>query len=332
MKKWESNAADCDREGLLLKYVEDLLGPEERADMEDHLQKCPQCSRKLSALQATAGTLRQFKHAFCPEPWEIYEFVNYKIDREGIVSSHIEECELCREAAGSMLIEAQTETMPSELCQQVKDRLPQSRTIEAAKARRPVALIEQIRKRFRLPALAMGAAAAVLLAVLLIPHEPPQSVITLSSSTWERVPKPKSARANGNGVAIIIALEDFPKPVPQNRVDSLYEAVAPTMELYERFPIVSPAQLRRAVKNGLVKPDDKKKMLQDLKAKLGVSTAALVTVFYKPEGMGVHCRLVDTASGNTISEERAAGVSTEALEKRIRWMVTGLLLAHGKRG
>jgi len=332
LKRPESSEADCDRDGLLLKYVEDLLGPEERTAVEDHLRKCPQCSRQLGALQETVGTLREFKHAFCPEPWELYEFVNHQIDREGAISRHIRECGSCRDAAEGLLIEAQAQTMPRELSRQVKERLPKSHTIEEAKDRQPVALIERLRERFRLPALAMGAAAAVLLAVLLIPREPPQSVITLSTSTWESVPKPKSARTQGNGVAIIIALKDFPNPLPQNRVDSLYEAVAPTMELYERFPIVSPAQLRHAVKKGLIKPDDKKKMLQGLRAKLGVSIAALVTVSYKPGGMAVDCRLVDTASGDTLSEERASGVSSEALEKRIRWMVNGQLLAHGKRG
>ncbi len=76
-----------------------------------------------------------------------------------------------------------------------------------------------------------------------------QPMIALSSVSWEGIPKPKSIQKKA---AFVVLFKDFKDPVPQKQIDSLYEALQPSMELNERYGIVSPAEISEAVKSGQV--------------------------------------------------------------------------------
>ena len=57
-----------------------------------------------------------------------------------------------------------------------------------------------------------------------------------------RVPKPKSFQENA---AFVVFFKDFKDPVPQEQIDSLYEALKPSTELNDRYTIVSPAETQK---------------------------------------------------------------------------------------
>jgi anti-sigma factor RsiW len=62
---------------LLMDYLEDLLAPELRADLEAHVLACPRCTAFVESYRATPRILRQATLAALPADLErsLIEFV-----------------------------------------------------------------------------------------------------------------------------------------------------------------------------------------------------------------------------------------------------------------
>lgn len=324
----------CDKvEEHLLDYLEGRLSAEERASMDEHLRSCPECAAKLEGLPNAIRAMRIAREAVCPKPWELYEYVHYEHDPQGRIAAHTMHCDSCRKLCESLSGDAGTEPMPASLLHRILDQLPQRGEKSVHPRGRSVSPIERLFGRLRFPALAAGAAvAAVLLVVLLYPTEKPHSLIALSSVTWQGVPKPKSFDPSRHRIAILLVLKDFPDPLPQKKVDYLYQALAPTMELYKRFQVVSPAELSDAIEQGQVRADSRKAVLRSLNKKLGVSTAIVVTLMPRGEGVQIRTELIDTASGTIRAEETEKQVTDAHIPMKIRQAVFRLLGSRGKGG
>jgi hypothetical protein len=324
----------CDEvEEHLLDYLEDRLAPERRASVDEHLRSCPECSAKLEGLPDTVRAMRNAREAFCPKTWELYEYVLYEHDPQGRIAAHTRRCDSCRELCESLTGDAGSEPMPASLWDRIRDQLPQHGGKRLHPHGPSMSPIEQLFGRLRFPALAAGAAmAAVLLVVLLYPKDKPYVPIALSSVTWQGVPKPKSFGPSRHRAAILLVLKDFPAALPQKKVDAFYQALAPTMELYKRFQIVSPAELTDAIEEGQVRADSRKAVLRSLHKKLGVSTAVVVTLMPRGGGMRIRSELIDTASGAVRAEETVEQVADAYVPSKIRQAVFRLLGSHGKGG
>lgn len=319
---------------FLLSYVEGLLRPDEAAEVEEHLNACPQCSSEVAELRALILTFRANKRAFCPDPWEVYEFVHYGTDPERKLAGHLEACSACSELAGSLTSESEPELMPSALLRKLKQRLS-DQAVETVAANGGFAgILERFFRWVRIPALAAGAAAAVvLLVILLYPKEIPESVVALSSVAWEQAPRPKEFAPSRPRIAVILAFKGFDQPVKQEEIDSFYRALVPSMAIQERVQILPPAALKEAIHDRAVKARDQKQLLTTLSANLGVSQAVIVTVEGGPQGQGsrVASRLVDTASGAALASTAEEGVAPNELEQAVKQSVFGLLVADERR-
>ncbi len=81
----------------LLAYAEDDMTTSEKLDMEKHLRTCTKCAGELELIKQVVEALRTEKSVFCPEPWELKEFVDSGKDIEGRIKAHIAECQFCRD-------------------------------------------------------------------------------------------------------------------------------------------------------------------------------------------------------------------------------------------
>ena len=46
---------------MLSAYIDDLVQPDEKSELEEHLEKCPQCQQELNELQETVNLIRSLQ-------------------------------------------------------------------------------------------------------------------------------------------------------------------------------------------------------------------------------------------------------------------------------
>ncbi len=305
------------------------MNPEERASLEKHIAECAECSALAQALNETIEDLRTNKDAFCPDPWELHEFAFYGSDAAGIISEHIQDCPVCNELVQAWKSEASNEQLPQDLWVRLKQALSKNHNEKIWKQAKPAGFIERLRAMFDVPTWAIGAATVVvLLAIILYPREVPQSVIALSSVSWENVPKPKNFQAIPKRTAIIILLKDFHPAVDQPAIDALYEAVAPSIDIYERYYVVPPVLIRDLVRKGLVDPSNLTKMLRQLKDHLDLTSIVNVAAVSRAEGIAFDAELIDVSTGTILGKKTESKLTQNELGPEIRRAALQLLLEH----
>lgn len=315
---------------LLLPYVENILSLEERARVESHVQACRECSDKAEHLKHTIGLLKEHRQAFCPELWELYAFVHYHQDDKGTVATHLNECQACRAICEACTRDPLDHRMPDPLRHRLKERLePLGRKPSEARGG-PFPLSDRLRRFFTVPSLAAAAAAAVILIVVLsAPREIPQHVIAASTVEWQGVSKPKTFQPSRRRLAIVIALTGFAEPMPQAEVDALYRAIAPDMDLFERFEFVTPATVSQAIRDAGSPPLDTNGVLTILRTRLGVTRALIITVHSSVDGVEIQTEMVDLVNRYSIGEQTERLESRSDLEPKIRSVVYTFFQSHG---
>jgi len=323
----------CDE--LLLSYVEDSLAPEERQIVQEHLDHCPRCSGEVEGLRAITAALRAHKRAFCPEAWEIYECVRSGASPHEALALHLKECSHCLEEFQSYTPPTAEEPMPAELLAQVKARLEESPVAEPVEAekKRSLDLWEWILEHFRRPALGVAAAAAAILIVVLIyPREAMEPMVGLSAATWENVPRPKiGIESTRERAAVLLFFRGFRQPLSKSKVDSLYQALEPSIEVTQRFDVIPPAVLMKAIRSGEIDPFDRKKLIEGLDDKLEVARVALVTIEPASRGFDVRCDLIRTSDGMRLKRTIVRGVNEADLASTVRGRVWDLVLSPAEK-
>ena len=316
-------------EDLLLPYIEGRLSPDERAMVEAHLHACQECRTLKEQLAETVRLLTSNREAFCPEPWAVYELVHYSHDPDGTIATHLEQCGACKEIARSITEKLSADQMPARVAQALKESVAQMAPPPRQTSEPQESLLENLVRRYRLPALSLGLAAAILVLVVLLPSPAFRSGFLPSSVTWENVPKPKSFGQGMKRAAMVLLLTDSGRTMPQNEVDALYHALAPTMDLYQRFQIVSPAQLSAAIGKRRYRDDTVNEMIARLHSELDVSLVALITVKPEKDGSAVEVEIVDAGSGKVEAKKSESRVPGSELAKTVATTAHSLLLAAG---
>ena len=311
---------------LLLPYLEGGLTSEERKELEAHLSGCPGCSAELDGLREIVDSLKQNREAFCPELEDLYAFIHYEMDPGGAVAAHLEHCASCRGMCDLLRL-GRREDLPNavatELALRSRSGAPEASTV---KPHWHGVIVTSLR-RFKAPALAASlAAAALIAAVLLIPWRMPEYAVVLSSVSWEQGPRPKEAGVSRMRAATIIVLEGFQQPLDQARIDDLYAAVAPTMELYEKYHMLSPQDVKKEWERKPPSISDRQSMIKWLYSKLQVARASIVTITPSESGMNVEADLTDTERGTVVNRAVARNVPQAQLKETIRRLVIGQFL------
>ena len=129
----------------------------------------------------------------------------------------------------------------------------------------------------------------------------------LSSVTWEqtegRVPKGALLDETKPRAAILLIFRGFKRPVPQEKIDELYEGLIPTRQTEDKFEFISPAEVKASLSKSTVPPNDRNALLGLLARDLDVSRALILTIKARDGKFEIEGELVDPASGRTIRKQ-----------------------------
>ena len=331
MKKHAQSHTTEHPNDLLLPYVEGLLDPTEKEMVEDHLKACALCAAEVEQLRETIALLGAHRDAFCPEDWELYEHVHYGTDPDGLISRHVQHCQSCRQIVEELSAQISPEQMPDRLWDSIRQQAPFESRMPLPAQLDSESFLDRVSRMFRFPAIAVGVAtAAVLGFVLLRTPDMPQSVVALSSVAWEKAPKPKALHASDKNAAIILVLKDFDPPWPKERIDRLYEALVPPVEVYDRFRILSPAAIKESLGRSGLKARETGSVVAALAKGLSLTTVVVVTVTARGQAASVQVDVIDTSSGRLTMQKAAAYVPGGNLDSTARQLTLDALLSHEK--
>lgn len=319
---------------LLPMYVDDRLSTDERRLVENHIKECAPCSEEVESLRLVINILRKEKTVFCPEPWELYEFIEKGTDPSGKMAQHLEDCPLCCAEVAEYKEGSATNKLPDKIKNELRKSFPKPGHSEKFEWKSGFTWAPGwLNSVFKTPALALGTAVAAILAVILLyPHGTPPVSIGVSSENWEEngpQGTPKSLFSNAHArkeihqpvpsgsrgaartlfldgtkprVVSIIVFHGSNKPEIQSTVDSLYQALKPNAEIKKRFKFSTPDQL----KDFLEKTSDRKlsptEALSQFYKEFSVNLALIVNVKPNKEKFGLTTEVVDTRTGQSLAE------------------------------
>ncbi len=300
----ESEGKYCDLldEHLLLAYSEGMLGPQERLSVEQHLARCGRCAAEARDLQELIRALKEQRGSFCPEPWQVFEFVHYGRDPGKRISLHLESCPADR--AMATLFEAQGEAMPDALWDKIRPIVKLGRKIGWF-----ADLVEWYRRPWDLPAFGMATVAAAMLLVVFVAHQETYlPVVSLSSVKYD-VATPKPADFSRDVVAVLLTFEGFPEARRQEEIDDLYKMIAPGMDLYEDDSVLAPFDVAEARDRQEISLVSREALIEGLNERLGVTIGVFVTFRPLDHGVTARVEVLDCRSGSVVATSQETGKS-----------------------
>lgn len=304
------SAEECDDPGLLSRYIE------------------------LSDAHAYTAYKLQLTHAVAALRFRRAQFAQHEAtaSRLEYIASEVEkfrDVEL-NEAAHAFTVASLGLSSVAEVESERSESTSSARTFLAAAQEKISGFFTVVPKM----ALATVAAAALLL-IIIIPRggvpEPP--VLGLSAEQW----KPAKIRLMGPGrrvpksvfqkevpvpakpkLAVLIYFRDFDGPVDQAVIDSAYKAIRPTYAMAKRYDMIAPHTVKTAVEKGEINTKSTEQTLADLRTKLNVKTALVVTITARAELFEIESSLKDLDNDRLIRTEKAKGVTKGELDSAVR--------------
>ncbi|MCX5873804.1 MAG: zf-HC2 domain-containing protein [Deltaproteobacteria bacterium] len=211
---------------MLLAYLEGTLSGERSATVEAHINTCHECALDLDSLGKLAGLLKTEKEIFCPEPWDLLEFIETGQDPQGRLAKHIERCPLCCAEVVDYRETAIQKTLPSEIKAELKKAFPKSAQSRSSNEKKVLVraldwlnsifrfpTLDWLNSIFRFPTIAIGTAVAAILAVILLyPHGTVPTFIGVSSENWKEIVPQATPKSLFSGVP---ARKEIAKPAPR---------------------------------------------------------------------------------------------------------------------
>jgi Putative zinc-finger len=328
-KKTDKHPAD-----LLPMYVDEGLSTDERRLVENHIRECAPCSEELESLKLVINVLKKEKTVFCPEPWELYEFIEQGTDPSGKMAQHLEDCPLCCAEVTEYKEISSTNKLPDKIKNEIRRSFPNQGHSEKFRWKSWFAWAsEWLRSLFPVRALALGTAVAtIFLAIFLYPHETLPPYIAASSENWAKIGTPgtpksifseahsrkgvrQSAPLAGSGtpnrlfleaakprVATIILFQGLKKPEPQSTIDSLYQALEPWPEMKTKFQFLTPVQLRDFLEKASDRKVSPTQALNQFYKEFSVNLALIANVKPNKEKFGLTTEVIDTRTGQILAE------------------------------
>ncbi len=328
MKNSDSDPFDQHIDELRLAYSENLLSPAERSKFEEHLNKCPDCVKKMADWTNWIDIVKTNKHALCPEGWELFDYVGGAEDASAILASHVDHCESCRDTVEAFRKPARKEGVPDALWDKMTRLHAQSFTEPKSVVGTWIgALLDQISDFFRLRLVLAGAvAAAILVAVIMYPTGTSGPLLGLSTVSWgpshsinlmgpPNVLVPK-AGAKKDRLAIIIYFVNFKSKPEGKRIDSFYRLLAPGKDVLLRYDVVSPSEVKAAFESSGLKGGGKDEVLRVVRDKLSVSQALIMELSQKGDRFSIRAELMNAVSGNVIRERGITDISEADLPEQ----------------
>ncbi len=336
-------------EETLLLYLEGRLTSELRNYVEQHVRECPQCAWELEKLEHAIASLKAHKEAFCPEPWELYEFVDKGADSSGRIARHLEQCSWCSDEIALYGCTGEARQTPESVLKAVEENFsqpsvaPKTHTTQGAGS----SLLDIILTALNHPAAALGYAAAVFLVMPAYPRGEPAAIMGLSPVTWAELDAgypPKSSRAKlklmGRApkrtepervrprVTTVLFFKGFHGYVSQECIENLYRALKPPPAIERRYRMIPPADLCNVAAAGTGKPiTPGDELIKEIGSRLKAPEALLLTVAAAGDDFTIEGELVRTSDGRTEGKIAALNVKKKDLPSKLREVSLGLLTA-----
>ncbi len=206
---------------LLLSFMDDTLAVDEKKKVANHLQACDSCRTEMSVLRNITKVLKDNKALFCPEPWELFDYVKSGSDPKSRLRDHLSSCELCRNEVDTLRTRALSDSMPDQTWNNIVMALPRQGTRKDDQETKSISLLNWLYSFLKVPALATAALATVIFAFLLYPTGKPEFIATLSSEGWDAPSKRLKLMSPETDVALIPKGLPFKgKQAPQSSGDS----------------------------------------------------------------------------------------------------------------
>jgi hypothetical protein len=320
---------------LLLPFLEKTLDPKEMSTIRNHVEKCDQCREELKSLEKITTALKTNASLFCPEPWEIYEFIETGKDPGQKIANHLNECSLCRHEAESFKTAPVNQKIPGQMWNELSKELPQSAPKRAPlKAKTTFWKLPSWSLSFlRIPVLATASAVAILCVVLLYPGSQPKFIVALSSEDWNhsstslKLMAPRSQNlkslvkpeeSSKPIVVVIVLLDDSSSDFNAQRIDSLYRALQPSKVLTEKFEFVSPLKMKNFIDSGAVKSTSKKELIDGIRDQLNVSEVIIINILPKKHEFEIRGELISTGTGKILREKVETRMSENQLNSGLQ--------------
>ena len=299
---------------LLPGYLEGALSEEHKSQVEGHLTDCERCKLELNKISNLIHSLKNEKDLFCPEPWQLSDYLENGLDPDQRISAHIKTCGLCKAEVGEYEASSQTKILPERLHKAIDKSFSKTEAREkSTRSHFLMVTLQKIGSFFQRPWSAIGTlVAAVLVLVMLYPGSPDQTVIGLSQLDWDvdaETPRPKSvfAQQPKPGLTVVVTVENLSKELSQSEIDQLYQALKPDPDIFHHFRIVSPKKLDEFAKKSKSFNQKYSEALTEFFVQNDVSFALIVTI--KPgsnmasQKYSVQARLVNTSSNEMLAQK-----------------------------
>jgi hypothetical protein len=315
---------DCETiRSLLFPLLDASLEPQEEAWVGSHVEECPECSKEMKILDKMITIVRENEEALCPEPEDLFLLANFGEDPGGGITAHLKTCFKCQRFAELCKILPRDEIMPRQLLEKL--------TLEGGKGGPKSslgALLWQIYDFLTLkPVMAAAVTVAALLVIALWPGAYPKPRIALSSVTWEKPsislmtpfakPEAVPAPTAKESLAVVIVLENFKDPMPQEEVNSLYQALRPTAAMRKNFDLMPPNDLKKFVETKKIATEEVEQILTKLLQEAAVAKAIIVRIVADGKQYSIRSKFVDIETGSIAEEAVANGLTAVDLEKKL---------------
>jgi hypothetical protein len=317
--------------------------PQEMAELEEHLKDCASCRHELAVLRQLETVIKKQNEQLgeavrpCPDPEILFDFATGENVQQS-VRNHIGLCAGCAEQI-SMIRELRLEHLDSSLVS-VPSRA--RRLVHAAfqkeygQARQPIlqAIIELASKAAQLlhvPSLAIGAVAASLLLLLVVPHKPEGLVFrpALSGVSWQESSaafkgmEPEPSPMTRLKVALIILLPSDLK-LPAAEVDGIYANIAVPSTLGTFYYFLSPAEIKDALKEERLAQNGAA-VAKIVARKAGTHYVLTFEILPSKKGYTLKGRLFSGLAGKERLSMSQTGLMLSAIPARISRMSAELL-------
>jgi hypothetical protein len=345
----DQNKTDEHPIDLLPIYLDEGLSADERRLVETHIKKCAECSEEIESLRLVINVLKKEKTVFCPEPWELYEFIEEGTDPSGKMAQHLEDCPLCCAEVTEYKERSATNKLPDKIINELRRGFPNQGHSGKFRWKSWFAWASAwISSFFKTPALALGGVVAtILIVVFFYPHGTPPAFIGVSSDNWEQpgpqgtpkslfsnaharkeIEKPSPLERRGAGgqlflgvtkprVATIIIFHGFNKPELQSTVDSLYQALKPSPETEKKFKFSTPVQLRDFLEKTADRKLSPTQALNQFYKEFSINLALIANVSPQKDKFGLIAEVVDTRAGQILAEFTRDGLTSADLASAV---------------
>ncbi len=320
--------------------------PRDAAEIEDHVGNCEPCREELNALKALDAFLREHKDELsdvmsdCPAPDRLVKFAAGE-QPEDSVAAHLECCPDCREQVDLVRDLYRLDRIegdpPIDSAQRAAVRRAVSRVCGSQETTASLSLgglFDRIRELLHVPSLALGAVAAALLVVLLLPRgsQEQRVVPVFSDATWN-VPRSQfvgkslfeseKAATTKKRVALVLLVSGTGGPTG-TEVEEIYRKVAIVGKPTALFDFMAPEQVKAAAAMR-VGPGNIEQLTGSLREAVPVDYLLLFLITESKGRYDLTGKLVTNGAHSPQLGAFRTGIAKERLPSRIGSMAADLL-------